>query len=184
MFLVLLDAERQKTYYKKNGMKIVGHFFYRNLLPHIRINTRWINTIFVRVGTTSNRLVNRARHCPDVEFHFDIFNFQQIHFTAVIERIVDGAFKRKIDQMRVYSFVSLIPIMRKYLEFTTTRFSGSLDTTEYEPWTDMTIHDSNDNLIDWVPLYEMSAETLIKYIFVAIDSEYLHFPVHHHPSYN
>lgn len=180
-------AERKKIYYQKNGMKIIGHFLYRTLLPDVRINTSRAHGIRVLVGANSNPYIYNARYCPDVEFVFDVINFQHICFTAITEQYTEGVFKRKVDEKMVYSLASLIPIMRKYLQLTVSRFSSPQDTIEFdtrEPWSEMTIHNSRYELIDYMPLYEMSADALIRIIFIAIDSEYLHVPVDYHPIYN
>lgn len=166
------NTERKKNYYKKNGNKIIGHFCYRNILPN-----NMMKHIKVSVGTNSNRWIYNYRYGPIVEFMFDIFNYHHICLTIVETTNV-------VKYQNIRSLASLIPIMREYLELAVDLFNNSCDLTEREVMSEMTIYDKLGHLREYTSLYEMSADELIRIIFIAIDSLYLRIHVDDHPSYN
>lgn len=180
--LRLHENQRKKKYYKKYGMKIVGRFCYQNLIPKIKLNWGLApNTFRVVFGTNSNSHLLHRRYVPDVEILFDIFNYHCIYLTIIKTGIV-------VDEIEnASSLVSLVPILKKCLEPVVERFNAPRNFSEMdirEPCSEMTIQNRTWELIDYMPLYEITSEEIIRMIFIAIDSEYLNIPVDYHVCYD
>jgi hypothetical protein len=178
----LNETQRKKKYYKKNGMKIIGRSCYQYLFPFIRLNLgAATDTLRVAFGANSNTYMINHRQRPIVEFLFGIIRFDCIYLT-IIEK---GISVYEIESAT--SFVSLIPILKKYLDPIVEYFDAPRNFSEMdirEPCSEMTIHNSRYELIDNMPLYEITSEEIIRMMFIAIDSEYLNIPVDNHVCYD